>query len=601
MSGKSIVGEVVAYLSVDDRKFTAGMGHAQKQFSSFHSDLESKGKQITGILAGAFSTAAVYNFAKECVTAFAEEQAALVALGTVVNATGANWGEYITATQEAMVAGEQLGFKGHETANALKTLTLMTGDAAKGYKLLALAQDLARAKGMDLASASSLIAKVEEGRIGIASRILPFLKAGMSAEEALAAIEERVAGSSLAHAKTTQGQIEMMSASWEGFKETLGGSVAPAVVQALGEMSDAVNKLSSGDWNGSLRDVAFGADSANYMEAAVAAGDYGSALKELFRLGTPPEITPEIAAKMRELGSATAATSTYVADATSMVSRFGNSAQNAASETQDLADTFSLLKAEISDSRTTAEGYTDAVLAEQAATKKLDDDRKNGAGRAQVMQDEQKLGDAHKQTAVSLGQLVEEYQYLTPAEIKAAVKSHELTKQQGDLFIAAHNSGKEVGVLSGKLAELPSKKKVVITVDDSQVEAWLKHFSAISKSLNIHVYGSGTVVKPSSQIKKAAGDIISPFGGGQQVTVAENGYRETLINWSPANASRNAGLLATTAAGLGMSGQEAAPVVNYYITNQVTANVSNDYDVERLAERLQRLQSTRARAMGKGA
>jgi hypothetical protein len=42
-------------------------------------------------------------------------------------------------------------------------------------------------------------------------------------------------------------------------------------------------------------------------------------------------------------------------------------------------------------------------------------------------------------------------------------------------------------------------------------------------------------------------------------------------------------------------GGSVSSVTNYFT---ITANVSNDYDVDRLAERLQRIQSTRARAIG---
>jgi hypothetical protein len=554
MAGDAIVGRIVAILSVEDKQFTAGITKAKGQFSG----IGDAARKFGGILAASFSAAAVVDFVKECVTEFAAEQAALVALGTAVNAAGSNWGDYITATQEAMVAGEQLGFKGHETAKALQVLTVMTGDAAKGYRLLALAQDMTRGRpGTDLAANASILAKVAEGRIAMASRVLPFLKGVTDVDQAMTLMEQHFAGQSDAYAKTTQGSIDRMSASWEGFMEMLGSKVAPTVSKNLDDMSAAMNNFSSGGGiTGGAFTLLLGDETSTYIDAADAVGDYGNELRVLWD-GTMT-MTPQIAAKMAELRASAEGASTYVADATASISRFSNSAQNAASATQDMADKFALLKAELSDSRTTAEGYTDAVLAEQAATKKLDDDRKNGAGRAQIMQDEQKLGDAHKQTAVSLGQLAEEYQNLTPAQIRAAVKSHELTKEQGALFISAHKSGKEVGVLKGKLAELPSHKKVTVYVDDSQVEAWLKHWASISKSLNLHVYGSGVVVKPPKH--KALGGVMTR---PEIVQVGEAGTEVIVPTKGDANSRA---LLATAASLNGVSGGggSSSVVINVY-------------------------------------
>lgn len=75
----------------------------------------------------------------------------------------------------------------------------------------------------------------------------------------------------------------------------------------------------------------------------------------------------------------------------------------------------------------------------------------------------------------------------------------------------------------------------------------------------------------SSKPPMAAGDIISPNGAGTDVTVAENGYPETLINWSPANKDRNVGLLAKTMQGLGMN-IGGATTHNYNLTVNTSAN-----------------------------
>lgn len=383
MAGDAIVGRIVALLEVKGDKFTAGITKAHGEFSG----LGNAAMKFAGVLGVAFSAKAVVDFVSECVTAFAEEQAVLVSLGTAVNATGANWGDYITATQEAMVAGEEFGFKGHETAKALEILTVMTGDAAKGYKLLALAQDMTRGRpGTDLAANAALLAKVAEGRIAMASRVLPFLKGVTDVGQAMGLMEQHFGGQAEAFALTTQCAIDRMSASWEGFKETLGSKVAPEVSKSLDDMSAAMNRVSSGDVAGGVWTAVLGEQMNTYIDAADAVGDYSNELGALYD-GTMT-MTPQIAAKMKELRASAAGASTYVADATSTVSRFGDAANLTATATQDAAD-----------ATTTGEkawgDYLTAVGKVAAATDKLKQARATSLpGSIAVLQAEQDLRDA---------------------------------------------------------------------------------------------------------------------------------------------------------------------------------------------------------------
>ena len=118
-----------------------------------------------------------------------------------------------------------------------------------------------------------------------------------------------------------------------------------------------------------------------------------------------------------------------------------------------------------------------------------------------------------------------------------------------------------------ELTGLPQNTTVDINtvVHDSSLTTLLAKLGKVANNKRTAAIGT------SSRAPKAAGDIISPNGAGTDVTVAENGYPETLINWSPANKDRNVGLLAKTMQGLGMS-VGGATTHNYNLTVNTSAN-----------------------------
>jgi hypothetical protein len=473
------------------------------------SGLGASAMKFAGVLGVAFSARAVIDFVKESVTKFAEEQQALVALATVVNATGANWDDYTMATTKAMAAGEQLGFKGHETANALETLTLMTGNASKAYNALGLAQDLARAKGMDLASASSLIAKVEEGRIGIASRILPFLKAGMTAEQAIATIQERVAGSAEAYAKTTQGAIDKMTASWDAFQENLGGTVAPAVSSVLQGLTDDMTIYSRGTYaqmmalDAMRRQEFFGSNAAN----------------------------AETNAKVHALALTIASSTDTAAQATTGMVSLAFGTLGAAAAAVDAAGAFTAEKYALTYLEGQTNNLTDDVVNMHGAQKALHD-YLAGKGKKDTAEYQQLL----ERLSGATGQVATDTSNMTKAEIQAAIKAGILKGKVSDYITVLNSVPPSVTTaLSVKITGLPALQAFASTL------------------MLIKGHATVTVTPPKKLPPKAAGDIMSPASGGQDVTVAENGYKETLINWAPANRARNAALMATTAAGIGLA------------------------------------------------
>lgn len=86
-------------------------------------------------------------------------------LANAINNTGSSYKAQEEAIRKVQKSGEGLGFTYAETNDALTVMTRSTGSTAKGIGLLGIAEDLARAKHIDLATASLAVAKASEGQL----------------------------------------------------------------------------------------------------------------------------------------------------------------------------------------------------------------------------------------------------------------------------------------------------------------------------------------------------------------------------------------------------------------------------------------------------
>src|SRR5689334_23060346 len=97
----------------------------------------------------------------------AENQAIQARLQQSVEATGQAFAQVSDAMQAASNRALQLSFDDDKANEALATLTQETGSAKAALQELGLAEDLARARGIDLTTAAEVIGRVYTGNIGI--------------------------------------------------------------------------------------------------------------------------------------------------------------------------------------------------------------------------------------------------------------------------------------------------------------------------------------------------------------------------------------------------------------------------------------------------
>ena len=209
-------------------------GEAQTGSKSFMG-MSLSGAAVGAALVGAGIAAA--KFGADCVMAAAKAEVRTARLKATVAATGQEydkWKSSIDSTIESQKLAS--AFSGGELKDGMTTLIRMTGSVTQGQRDLAIATDLARGTGMDLASASKLLGKVENGNVAILKRYGIAVKEGATAEEAMAQIQATVAGQSEAYSQTLQGQIELLKNRWSALTTNLGSKALPMANAVLEEI-----------------------------------------------------------------------------------------------------------------------------------------------------------------------------------------------------------------------------------------------------------------------------------------------------------------------------------------------------------------------------
>ena len=218
-------------------------------------------KALQGATAGLVGSAVV-GFLSDSARAAAEADVSSDRLRTSIEATGKSYEQYAKQIDAAAEAGLRLAFDDEDVLDALSTLTQTTGDAETALQDLAIAEDLARGKGISLATASEIVGKVAAGNTGILSRYGIVLKDGATAAEALAAIQTRYAGQAEAYGESTAGALDRARVAFANFQEEIGGILGPAqgLIALLPGLSSGFSLVSSaiGSMSGSLRSGASG-------------------------------------------------------------------------------------------------------------------------------------------------------------------------------------------------------------------------------------------------------------------------------------------------------------------------------------------------------
>jgi hypothetical protein len=178
--------------------------------------------------------------------AAAQDQLEADQLATALTAAGAATGDWQAKVDAAIVAGEELAFTDTEIRQALTPLAGVTGDVGRATELMAIAQDVARLKGIDLATAANAVAKAEGGQATALAKLVGVNAKGLTSTQVLTAAQAKAAGQAKTYGDSTVAANEKMGIKFAELGEKIGTLVLPimeALIPIVFEIIDAMTPL----------------------------------------------------------------------------------------------------------------------------------------------------------------------------------------------------------------------------------------------------------------------------------------------------------------------------------------------------------------------
>jgi hypothetical protein len=220
------------------------------------------GTAFKAIAAGAIAAAsAIAGFTIGSIRAAVEDEKAQARLVATLRARGKATDENLAKVEAAIAAGQKLAFTDDDVRASIENATQFTNKFNKALEIQRVAQDLAVAKGIDLASATTIVGKAFAGNgkalkaygieltknVTVSKEVEKFAKDGtpiidkqisqrkeqIKGMEALTLITEKFGGIAAEVAETNAVKLESAMIALNEEFESFGATFLPAVTEAL--------------------------------------------------------------------------------------------------------------------------------------------------------------------------------------------------------------------------------------------------------------------------------------------------------------------------------------------------------------------------------
>ena len=228
---------------VDDLK--KKLGEADKAVEDNSSRIGEFGKKAAAAFAVAAAAAVAYGtkLAIDGVKAAIEDEAAQLRLAAALRtATGATEGQ-IKATEDFILQTSlATGVADDSLRPALQRLAVSTKDTGEAQRLLSLALDISKGKGIELETVANALGRAQDGNTAALGRLgLGLSKAELSTltfTEVQTKLSELYGGAAAANAETFQGKIDRLKVGFDEAKESLGVALLPQVEKFITYLND---------------------------------------------------------------------------------------------------------------------------------------------------------------------------------------------------------------------------------------------------------------------------------------------------------------------------------------------------------------------------
>ena len=203
------------------------------------------GKKAAAAFAVAAAAAVAYGtkLAVDGVKAAIEDEAAQLRLASALRtATGATEGQ-IKATEDFILKTSlATGDADDQLRPAMQRLAVSTKDTGEAQRLLGLALDISKGKGIELETVANALGRAQDGNTTALGRLgLGLSKAELSTlsfTEVQAKLSELYGGAAAANAETFQGKIDRLKVGFDEAKESLGTALLPQVEKFITFIND---------------------------------------------------------------------------------------------------------------------------------------------------------------------------------------------------------------------------------------------------------------------------------------------------------------------------------------------------------------------------
>lgn len=210
------------------------------KFKGLQTDVSGLAKVLGGAVLTGFGALATGIFLTT--KAAGEAEASLTRVTATLTAMGESALKNKDAILEASKAAVKLGFDDEQTAESITRFYQATNDLTKANELTSLAMDLARAKNLDLATATMLVNQVLGGNGRALKQYQIDLKETNDPLAALGELHDKVKGQAEAFAGTFQGQMAVIRESVNNMKETIGAALLEAIMPFVQQLTQWASK-----------------------------------------------------------------------------------------------------------------------------------------------------------------------------------------------------------------------------------------------------------------------------------------------------------------------------------------------------------------------
>ena len=174
--------------------------------------------------------------------AIEDEQAQLRLANALRTATGATEGQ-IKATEDFILQTSlATGVADDSLRPAMQRLAVSTKDTGEAQRLLSLALDISKGKGIELETVANALGRAQDGNTTALGRLgLGLSKAELSTlsfTEVQTKLSELYGGAAAANAETFQGKIDRLKVGFDEAKESLGTALLPQVEKFITFLND---------------------------------------------------------------------------------------------------------------------------------------------------------------------------------------------------------------------------------------------------------------------------------------------------------------------------------------------------------------------------